>query len=303
MNSTLYTYSLPLKEGGVRRGLLLFDKGTGSWGEAAPLPGRSPESFENARDQLLSLFSAPQTHLFPSVQFCLESALAPPPILPLSVPIWALQMYHPSILERIEGFSHVKVKIGHLSPSQAKDALRTLRGMCHLRIDCNRAFSYTQALQIFSNFDNGGHPFCIEEPTRDLSLLSQFPLPFALDETLEENPHFPLNDCPHLTTLILKPTLWGGKRGCQPFVDWAAQHGKETIFTGAYESGVGTLQIASLAQNSGPVGLQTYTSLKSDLFDPPLPLSTPVFTLLNLPQIQHHLIQEIAHGTLHLPTL
>ncbi len=296
---TLYTYALPLKNGSMRQGLLLHNATTDSWGEAAPLPGRSPETFDQAKQQLLSLFSGPPTRpLYASVRFCLEGARKPLS-LPLSVPIWALYDYAPFVLDHAlsHSYTHVKIKVGSLSPPQAKAAIHQLSGAFHLRIDCNRAFSYPDALEIFSHFGNNGKPFCVEEPTWELDKLRHIPFPFALDETLEENPHFPLAQCPHLTTLILKPTLWGGTSGCAPFVHFAHQLGKEIIFTGAYESGIGTLQIASLSQS--PVGIQTYAFLAQDLFDPPLDLSSPTFVLNSLPHIQRHLIQEIAHGTLH----
>ncbi len=352
---TLYTYSLPLKNGKLRQGLLLHNAATGSWGEAAPLPHRSPETLIQAKEQLLSLFSrSPTGPLFPSVRFCLEGVLQPLS-LPLSVPIWALYDYHPSVLSHAKSraYTHVKIKIGTLSPSEAKKAIHELSGAFHLRIDCNRAFSYLEALEIFSHFDNDGKPFCVEEPTSELNRLPHIPFPFALDETLEENPHFPIDQCPHLTTLILKPTLWGGTSGCAPLVQRAQLHNKEIIFTGAYESGIGTLQIASMASSTAiqkffeefdpsfahlttpeklayiphvclafresqsasksehkfleellncctnPVGIQTYQFLAADLFDPPLDLSSPTFVLNSYPNIHRHLIQEIAHGTLH----
>ena len=223
-----------------------------------------------------------------------------PLTFPLKVPIWVLLAGSPEeILEGIvsaqeRGSTHIKIKISQLTVPQAKRVLKQLDPSLHWRIDCNRAFTLDQALEIFSGTAGLPH-LCIEEPLYDLDSLPRFPFPFALDETLEEFPEFPIHSYPKLSTLILKPTILGGKKGCQPLLEKAQSHGLNVIFTGAYESGIGTLQIVSFAQRIKgqvgakfeiePLGLGTYSFLEEDVLVPRLNVEGKELILENYPAL------------------
>ena len=302
----IYQYTLPIPTFSLQReGLILhttFEKGDSGWGEIAPLPGRSQETLSQAREQLLSILSGnPCPFPYPSVAFGLESAFTPyaPPATPF--PLWALLTGTPDqIIERAtlsakEGFRHLKIKIGHLSPSEANCAIAPLIGQYVLRIDVNRAWSIDEAIHFFSSFPPHAIAY-IEEPTWELKRLDDFPFPFALDESIPEIPFAQLAKMPLLSTLIIKPSVHGGSRALSTL----AQLGKTLLFTGAFESGIGTVQIALLANRLNsvgiPLGLDTYRYLKRDLLASPLEFANGA---LYLPQQLHpnpHELIEIAHS-------
>ncbi|MBS0620417.1 MAG: hypothetical protein JSS61_03050 [Verrucomicrobia bacterium] len=270
-----HLYALPLHTGEIRKGLLL--QTAIGVGEVAPLPGRSKETL----DEVLVALEKKQVTL-PSLLFGVESALTPLPAL--SAPLAAFLSGSPSaILERAEsakaaGYTHAKLKISHLQPQEAKPLIQTLKEQFRLRVDCNRIFSLNEALDFFSSFAEDAFDF-IEEPTHEISHLSAFSHPFALDETLLECSEIP--DYPKLTALILKPTILGGESGCAPWVKRARAKNLRTVFGSAFESGVGILHIARLAevfQSKEPLGLDTYRLFKQDLLARPLDFSSPILT-------------------------
>lgn len=297
--SELYTYSVPMASGEVRKGLLIHFCETNTWGEAAPLPGRSRESYDEAREQLLTLFSSePKKPLYPSVRFALESALSPLPKLPIEAPVWALiSGTVDQTLKQVASSkaTHIKIKLGHLSLVQARVLMQELRSCrAELRVDCNRAFTFDEAVALFDGCEQ-----LIEEPTHQISRLPDFPFPFAIDETLEEYPNFPIDSCPNLSTLILKPTIHGGRAGCNRFTHL----GKKLLFTGAYETGIATLHILTLAQELcgnplQPLGLSTYGYLAEDLYIPRFHIDDVNLQIATIPQVDSNRIEKIASGTL-----
>src|SRR5689334_9739926 len=117
--STLFYYELPLVKKGCRRGLvlqLIDSQNKISWGEIAPLPGRSQETFHDACTQILRLLNRGKIaeELLPSVAFGLDSALTP--FFPVTAPCYALLsgdaksvLDQAAIAER-EGHTLVKLK-------------------------------------------------------------------------------------------------------------------------------------------------------------------------------------------------
>lgn len=302
----LYHYILPLSTfSDKREGLILqttFADGSYGWGEIAPLPERSKETLTQAKEQLLQALQgklcAPP---FPSVAFGLECALTPYKPPRARFPLWALLAGTPDAIKEKasraaqEGFRAIKVKVSNLSPSDAEQVIRPLIGKFQLRIDVNRAWNFDQAVEFFSQFPKSAIA-CVEEPTHDLDRLHDFPFPFALDESLPEIPFSKIAAFPHLTTLIIKPTITGGSYALKII----EQLGKQIIFTGAFESGIGTAQIAMLAHHlnimENPLGLDTYRFLKEDILQSPLDFS---YGTLQLPSqfnlnLQH--LAEVAHG-------
>lgn len=304
----LYRYTLPLITfGDLRHGLILHmihSDGKEGWGEIAPLPGRSKETLEEATTQLLktlALTGSPSPLLLPSVSFGLESALTPyqPPTTPF--PLWALLAGTPDAMKEKakraeqEGFSSLKIKVSHLNDKQAYSLISSLIGTFRLRIDVNQAWEYDRTLRFFSQFPSSAIE-CIEEPTHELDRLADFPFPFALDESLPEIPLSQLTRLTHLTTLIIKPTVAGGSAAWH----FLKQLGKKMIFTGAFESGIGTVQIANLVHqfnfNNTPLGLDTYRFLQEDLLTTPLDFSHGMLHLPSKIEINYNYLTEIAHG-------
>lgn len=306
----MYAFQLPLVSGGFRNGLILkmidnFRKER--WGEIAPLPGRSKENIQQVRGQLLQILSEGKLdeELLPSVQFGLESALAFP-FPSITAPLYAfLHGEQPDeILQQAEaahakGYTVAKVKIGSFKMDLAIDLLNSLKNRFRLRVDCNSAFSLDEANDLFSHFDPGQFDY-VEDPTYEVFRLADFRFPFAMDETVFDCFSLPIHTYSHLYGFILKPTILGGKKGCAPFVQFAKKHRLKVVFSPAFESGLGLLQILSVARHfdliSDPLGLDTHRCLAQDLLFPSVNFDAPRIDLIHPPEINTSLLQEIAHG-------
>ena len=229
-----------------REGLILeSDVG---WGEIAPLPGFSAETLDEARAEILAFLEAGKEPKLPSVRFGLSSALKPFSYAPLSTPLCALN--DPRV-----GFSTLKLKLKDLSLEEAIAKARTLKDRFRLRLDCNRAWSLEQALQFASHFKPGDFDY-LEEPVAaglaEFSKQSGFPL--AADESLRDGSY---KEVPTVKAAIVKPTLMGE----------IPKLALPIVLSSSFETSLGILQIARLAQNNLPQGLDTF---EEDLLDPPL---------------------------------
>ncbi|MGC1879280.1 MAG: o-succinylbenzoate synthase [Rhabdochlamydiaceae bacterium] len=316
INWHIYSFQIPLVGGGVRKGLILrlIDRcGEEKWGEIAPLPGRSKETFDQALSQLLSLLSTGivKEELFPSVQFGLENALSFP--LPsATAPLYAFLHGQPDeILQRAKiacdtGYTVAKLKISSLTIDVAAHLISALKDRFRLRVDCNSAFSFEEAISLFSRFDPAIFDY-IEDPTFEVSRLTDFPFSFALDETVCNYLTLPIQTYSHLYGFILKPTILGGKKGCAPLIEYAQKHNLKVVFSPSFESGLGLLQIVSLANHfnllSDPLGLDTHRYLQQDLLLPSVNFNTPKLTITAPPQIDTRVLQEVSHGECELPDL
>jgi O-succinylbenzoate synthase len=191
---TLFSFEIPLVIGGIREGLVIqLDE---RWGEIAPLPGRSKETRNQALNQLLQIFCEGKVkgELFPSVQFGLECTLLP--MRAVTAPLYAFLQGSPEeILTRAEnayarGYHVAKIKISSLSVEDAVELIHALTDRFRLRVDCNRAFSFDQAVALFSRVDPRQLDY-VEDPTYETERLADFPFPFALDEMdLSSSPPF-----------------------------------------------------------------------------------------------------------------
>lgn len=314
MNWVVYSFHIPLTTGGVREGLLLrwLDERGEHWGEIAPFPGRSKETLPQALAQLLKLLrrGSIEEELLPSVQFGLESTFLP--FQPVSAPLYALLMGDPNtVLKQAEtakdmGHSTVKLKISSFPLAASHKIIAHLQKHFRLRIDCNSAFSYQEAMALFSPFDPASFDY-IEDPTYELHRLPEFPYPFALDESVHQYQSLPLSTYRNLYGFILKPTILGGKKGCTPLIEYAQKHQLKVIFSPAFETGVGLLQILKLAQNCGlisdPIGLDTHRYLSSDILIPTVHFNRPQFSFNDVIQVHLDRLKEIAHGSCQLPDL
>jgi o-succinylbenzoate synthase len=310
LNWKIYSFQLPYLHSGVRSGLLVRiedRQGKEKWAEVAPLPRRSSESLEQTLGQLLDFFSGKAvTEFFPSVQFGLESLCFPNETL--SARLYALlsgsseEVLRQADIAADQGYCTVKVKVSSFPIKVAQKVLRTLQKRFRLRVDCNSAFSFDEAMALFSIFDPGIFDY-IEDPTFELQRLSEFTHPFALDETVSQFQTLPLESYPHLYGFILKPTILGGGQGCAPLIAYAKKRNLNVVFSPAFESGVGLLQIVKLAQHfklqNDLLGLDTWRYLRQDVLSPAVNFSTPKLTVREPPQIHLQLLTEVAHG--HLP--
>ena len=287
------------------------------WGETSPLPGFSQETLEEAGDQLHELASAfigitlpedwslpEDPDLAPSVRFGFELAAyninAKGKILSellsknpgTSVALNGL-LAGPEelVLEearrmRDAGYGTVKLKVG--TQEVGDDAGLVVRvkevlgGGVALRLDANRAWSFEEAVE-FSHATSGLRFEYVEEPLADPSklprLVGEYGMPVALDESLVGMEPEDLREHSYARAVVLKPTLLGGISRALGFAREARRLGIVPVVSSAYETGVGTVALVSLAASIGggevPAGLDTYRRLAEDVFGPTLDLSNP----------------------------
>jgi O-succinylbenzoate synthase len=238
----LYRYHLP-----NRTGLLLQQDDR--FGEIAPLPGFSKETLADAEQETLAWLYDQKPPTLPSVRFgisCLQRHLGP-----IHLPLTALGPK--------PGFSTVKLKLGHLRLPDAIALVKKHLSHFQLRLDCNRAWSLSQALEFASHFRPTDFLY-LEEPVQTFSELIAFStqthFPIALDESIRED----WSQIPSLKAIVVKPTLTGAIPHVPPHLD--------LILSSSYESGIGLLHIAHLAQNTLPLGLDTVFT--EDLLSEPI---------------------------------
>ncbi len=173
-----------------------------------------------------------------------------------------------------QGFSCIKMKIGAINFDEELRLLKYIRQEfsseeIELRVDANGAFPPKQALEKLkrlSEFDLHS----IEQPIKQkqydemAKLCSETPLPIALDEELigvfsaEEKKKILQTINPQY--IILKPTLVGGFRGSQEWIDIAESKNIDWWITSALESNIGLNAIAQWTytlNNTMPQGLGT----------------------------------------------
>jgi o-succinylbenzoate synthase len=243
---------------------------------------------------------------FPSIQFGLEMALksfeskSPFKLFPskftqsedsiaINGLIWmgTESFMKQQIADKIDaGFSCIKMKIGAINFQSELELLKSIRKEftskdIELRVDANGAFSIPEALEklkILSDFDLHS----IEQPIKQgqieamANLCAETPLPIALDEELIGV--FSVTDKEKLLQtikpqfIILKPSLVGGFKGSDEWIEMAEQNKIGWWITSALESNVGLNAIAQytyIKQSNLPQGLGT-GGLFSNNFDCPL---------------------------------
>ena len=257
----------------------------------------------NQREELLSELSK-----FPSIQFGLETALmdiqangsknlfrshfvrANSPIK-INGLIWMgnKDFMLEQIKTKIElGFSCLKLKIGALNFEEEINILKSIRAeysndILELRVDANGAFEPEQALDklnILSEFDLHS----IEQPIKQgqfeemAKLCELSPLPIALDEeligitTLADKQWLLEKIQPHY--IILKPSLIGGIKGSNEWIEAAGELSIPWWITSALESNIGLNAISQYTatfNNPLPQGLGT-GQLYTNNIDCPLTL-------------------------------
>jgi o-succinylbenzoate synthase len=243
---------------------------------------------------------------FPSIQFGLEMAFAdlehqtPFEIFPskftegkYSIPINGLiwmgteAFMKEQISSKIDaGFTCIKLKIGAIDFQTELDLLKSIRTHfsakdMELRVDANGAFSPEVALEKLKRLSDF-ELHSIEQPIKqgqveDMAKLCQTtPLDIALDEELigisDITSKINLLQTIQPQYIILKPTLVGGFKGSNTWIEAASNSNIGYWITSALESNVGLSAIAQWTytlQSDRPQGLGT-GGLFTNNFDSPL---------------------------------
>lgn len=246
---------------------------------------------------------------FPAVSFAYETALiglnAASPILlypseftsgekgiPINGLIWmgSKEFMLQQVVEKLTaGFSCLKLKIGAIDFESELDILRSIRDrypaqQLEIRVDANGAFSPENALSIVAelatfNLHSIEQPIKAGQISAMKKLCAQTPLPIALDEELIgiEN----RLDKEHLLDgiqpqfIILKPTLLGGIKAAEEWIEIAEQRGIGWWVTSALESNIGLNAIAQWTATLGSSNFQGLGTgaLFSDNIESPLYVS------------------------------
>lgn len=242
---------------------------------------------------------------YPSIQFGLETAFksvaAENPFvlfpsdftdgkesIPINGLIWmgdSSFMKH-QITEKLgQGFNCIKMKIGAIDFNSEIELLQSIRkefsaDEIELRVDANGAFSPSQALEklkVLSDFQLHS----IEQPIKAgqwqemARLCEDTPLPIALDEELigvfskEKREELMATINPQY--IILKPSLVGGFRGSDSWIEIAEKYNADWWMTSALESNVGLNAISQFTytkNNKLPQGLGTGSLYTNNLDSP-----------------------------------
>lgn len=197
--------------------------------------------------------------------------------IPINGLIW---MGDPKFMkEQIEqkleaGFDCIKMKIGAIDFNEELRLLEAIRNefdpdKIELRVDANGAFSPESALNQLESLAQF-HLHSIEQPIKQgqikkmAQLCARTPLPIALDEELigiyNQSAKAELLDNIKPQYVILKPSLVGGIKGSQEWINLANERSIPWWITSALESNVGLNAIAQWTytlNNSMPQGLGT----------------------------------------------
>ncbi|MFM1931264.1 MAG: hypothetical protein RL226_567 [Bacteroidota bacterium] len=268
-------------------------------GEVSIIEGLSPETSEItlrslqtlARTGFTTATPLPDAHTQPALRFALETALlslqAQDPLvlfpssftsglsaIPINGLVWMDQpeSMKKQASEKIsEGFKVIKMKVGALDFADELRVLEWFRTLYPpdqyiLRLDANGAFRADEALQKLEKLAPF-HVHSIEQPIRQnqhnemRKLVTESPIPIALDEELIANDH-PEETLdfirPHY--VILKPSLHGGLAACEQIIAKASDLKIGWWATSALESNIGLNAIAQWAatkNNPLPQGLGT----------------------------------------------
>jgi O-succinylbenzoate synthase len=302
----------------TRESLLLSlhaEDGRVGWGEAAPLPGFSRETFDEvavAAARLVRYIAETRPTVspaglteietgdsifdLPSLQFALstaaESLVGHKHGDERAVPVSRLlQGATSDIPTRAadyvrRGFRALKLKVGRRSVEEDIRLLRAVAGAfdggVELRVDANRSWSWSQALR----FAEGVRDVCVayvEEPLQDVDRLAEladtWDLPIALDESVHDIMSASTWSIPaYAEAIIVKPTLVGHRM--RALVEAARGQGVRTILSACYETGLGTAAVVRAAMQTGSpvpaVGVGTIAWLSADCLHPAVDFLVPL---------------------------
>ena len=231
---------------------------------------------------LLSLQSQDPFQLFPSAFTNGEKGI------PINGLIWMGEeaFMHEQIQKKLEqGFSCIKLKIGAIDFDKEIALLQSIRkkysaSEIELRVDANGAFKPHEALQKLQRLSELDL-HSIEQPIKQgqfsemAKLCAKTPLPIALDEELigvfSVTKKEELLQTIQPQYIILKPSLIGGFKGTQEWIDLAEKQNIGWWITSASESNIGLNAISQFTfmQNSNmPQGLGTGSLYTNNIESP-----------------------------------
>jgi len=268
-------------------------------GECSIINGLSPDPVERLEEKLKELVSNINNYFevdlseFPSISFGLETALLDlasggkrilfpssftngEKSIPINGLIWmgAFDFMRQQIIEKLEaGFDCIKLKIGAIDFKQELQLLKMIRkdfseNELELRVDANGAFKPEEALEKLKQLSDY-RIHSIEQPIRQnqwqemAALCEQSPIDIALDEELIglDDAMIPeMLDAVQPQYIILKPSLVGGFKRSELFIENAEKRNIGWWVTSALESNIGLNAIAqwtATLNNTMPQGLGT----------------------------------------------
>lgn len=206
---------------------------------------------------------------------------------------------------RDSGYRSVKLKVGGRAVEEdaalVRAVIRTLGESAMLRLDANRAWSFEEAEEFARATADLSYEY-IEEPLAEPGSLARFAretgVPVALDEALVGMEPEELAGHAYARAVVLKPTLLGGISRTLRLAERARSLGLAPVVSSAYETGVGTLGLISLAAVIGesPAGLDTYRRLAEDVLTPQLDLSAPRVEARALLSVRRKVRRELARS-------
>lgn len=185
------------------------------------------------------------------------------------------------------GYRCIKIKIGAIDFNHEVDIIQSVRRLysrnkIELRLDANGGFTPDEALDklsILSEYDIHSVEQPIKQRQRaDMAhICKHSPIPIALDEELiginRTDDKRRMLDAIMPQYIILKPTLHGGFKGCDEWIELARERNIGYWVTSALESNIGLNAIAQWAATHNPTmpqGLGTGALFTDNI---PLPLS------------------------------
>ena len=178
------------------------------------------------------------------------------------------------IIDKIEnGFRCIKIKIGAINFNEELSLLKLIRNdfketELELRVDANGAFSPAEAVEKLKRLSDY-HIHSIEQPIKQkqweamADLCLKTPIPIALDEELigvDSQDAAKLLDYISPQYIILKPSLLGGFKSSEGFINEANKRNIGWWVTSALEANIGLNAIAQWTYTLGnnmPHGLGT----------------------------------------------
>ena len=231
---------------------------------------------------LLSLQSQYPFQLFPSAFTNGEKGI------PINGLIWMGEeaFMHEQIQQKLEqGFSCIKLKIGAIDFDKEIALLQSIRkkysaSEIELRVDANGAFKPHEALQKLQRLSELDL-HSIEQPIKQgqfsemAKLCAKTPLPIALDEELigvfSVTKKEELLQTIQPQYIILKPSLIGGFKGTQEWIDLAEKQNIGWWITSALESNIGLNAISQftfMQDSNMPQGLGTGSLYTNNIKSP-----------------------------------
>jgi o-succinylbenzoate synthase len=294
ISATSHAVRWPIAAGGAARGLfertaLLIEVRTGGgaigFGEAAPLPGMSRDTVDDAVraaaalavrapfdvvDREAAYRIATATTAAPAAQFAIETALCDALAREHRISIAALLRVRGDrvITERVPlaavvddpddarcaiaaGIRCLKIKVGPSGDLARVFAIGEAAPGIALRLDANRSWPRAEVAARLAALAQLPIDY-VEEPCRDAHLLLSEPLAqkLALDESLAALTPDELRAAlasPALAAVVLKPTLLGGLSAALELAGRAHRSGVAAIISHGLEGPVGTAACAELA--------------------------------------------------------